>query len=78
MIGIREFNTGRPYTEQGQLIRFKVENEKHTVFFDKVRMITGVISGLDNPTPEKVLKAYDNNEYFETVSRPDLVNFPWG
>jgi len=54
-----EFNTGREYTAEGQIIRF-FHDEGKTFMYDVSRMITYFFEGELNKNA--LLQAYDDNE----------------
>lgn len=70
------FNTGRPYTEQGQLIHVEYDpNENTTYFHDESRMVSGKFPHTYADMSESRLKeltmmAYDNGMYFNTPLPP--------
>jgi hypothetical protein len=63
-----QFNTGRPYTANGQVIRAIMVADGSVIFADDSRGIDGVIAGPVNVATlddlkRVVLDAYDRNAY---------------
>lgn len=74
---IKTFNTGRPYTEEGQRIAFTRLNKSSTVAFADVdRGIFGTITvkGFLNETT--ILRNYDNGSYDTGLSFDRGFGYP--
>lgn len=58
------FNTGRLYTAEGQQVYWWQDEEGFVTFYDRSRMIIGLINHpIQVPTPESVMRNYDNCNY---------------
>lgn len=80
------FNTGRLYTQEGQVITAEINEDAEVNFVDHSRMIAGSFIAPpfrgDLPDPERrlariVMSAYDHHEYRPTsgkLSRCDVVH----
>lgn len=73
---LHSFNTGRPYTTEGQKIHIEYEPNTNTIYFhDESRMVSGKFpSCYADMAPrrlqELVLMAYDNGLYQNTPLPP--------
>jgi hypothetical protein len=64
---VHQFNTGRWYTEEGQIIRW-VQVRSVTYFVDISRGINGTMDSAGKEmTNQSVLGMYDNNEYKDYI-----------
>jgi len=76
-----QFNTGRHYTEQGQLIRAKVLDDGSVLFADDSRKVSGHILGIvrnakytEASLQSTVMHHYDHNNYkFDSAAWSYLV-----
>ena len=64
-----EFNTGRKYTRDGQIIRATLHDDNVVTFYDQSRMIDGEFTVQDpnHFTQNLVLRMYDHNAYKSTT-----------
>lgn len=67
----REFNTGRAYTDDGQIIRWEVEGES-TIFVDVSRRISGKIPHVCRNNDD-VLRFYDASAYDDYLTQAQLL-----
>lgn len=69
-----EFNTGRRYTANGQLIRATLHDDGVITFMDHGRHIDGQFGPITPPQPltqNLVMAAYDNGHYGSTKRSSD-------
>ena len=60
------FNTGRKYTAEGQRVYWWVDDDGTVTFYDRDRMIVGVLDKQEYPehiTPQWLMREYDANRY---------------
>lgn len=76
-MNIIEFNTGRLYAPEGQIIRIARLNARTIVFADMTRLVDGILDDAEAQTPDEiqalVMDCYDHNVYRYPVNEAERL-----